>query len=182
MDMSGFLLPIREVPDVPWNPHLVPTTGDLGEPRFFYILQQISNARTEKHELSQEPSQGINLVARNLLFYILIIFSLSQLLEFIKLLLFQILEGFELISFDHLILDELLSAIWFILYTAGLLYIGGLTWIQHFFLLLMLRISGKVPSNYSQFLAYCNERRILHNIGSGYRFIHRELMDYFLRS
>ena len=33
MDMSGFLLPIREVPDVPWNPHLVPTTGDLGEPK-----------------------------------------------------------------------------------------------------------------------------------------------------
>ena len=33
MDMSGFLLPIREVPDVPWNPHLVPTTGDLGEPQ-----------------------------------------------------------------------------------------------------------------------------------------------------
>ena len=35
MDMNGLPLLTLEVPNVLWNPHLVPTTADLGEPYLF---------------------------------------------------------------------------------------------------------------------------------------------------
>ena len=44
---------------------------------------------------------------------------------------------------------------------------------------LLLCWQGKIPWNYTRFLNYCAERRLLQRIGGRYRFIHRELLDHF---
>jgi DNA polymerase III delta prime subunit len=61
-------------------------------------------------------------------------------------------------------------------------FIGGAdSSIRHFILRLILWSSGCIPWNYSRFLTYCHERRLLQQIGGRYRFIHRELLDHFAR-
>ncbi|MBN8562508.1 MAG: hypothetical protein J0L70_18405 [Leptolyngbya sp. UWPOB_LEPTO1] len=56
---------------------------------------------------------------------------------------------------------------------------GGLACIQHLCLRLILTHTHKIPWNLAQFLNYCTERRLLQCIGGRYRFLHRELLDYF---
>jgi hypothetical protein len=56
---------------------------------------------------------------------------------------------------------------------------GGLACIQHLCLRFILTRDRKIPWNYARFLNYCAERRLLQRIGGRYRFIHRELLDYF---
>ncbi|MBD1871085.1 hypothetical protein H6F95_28025 [Cyanobacteria bacterium FACHB-471] len=51
--------------------------------------------------------------------------------------------------------------------------------IQHLCLRLVLWQSGIAPWNLARFLNYCVERRLLQRVGGRYRFLHRELLDYF---
>ena len=61
----------------------------------------------------------------------------------------------------------------------GIVMGGGLACIQHFSLRLVLWQSGTIPWNFARFLNYCVERRLLLRVGGRYRFLHRELLDYF---
>ncbi|MEO0456149.1 MAG: NACHT domain-containing protein [Cyanobacteria bacterium P01_A01_bin.114] len=59
------------------------------------------------------------------------------------------------------------------------LELGGQACLQHFVLRLVLTHTGKMPWNYTRFLNYCVERRLMQRIGGRYRFIHKELLEHF---
>jgi hypothetical protein len=61
----------------------------------------------------------------------------------------------------------------------GFFFGGGGACIQHFCLRIILTRHYKIPWNLARFLNYCTERRLLQRIGGRYRFIHRELLEYF---
>jgi DNA polymerase III delta prime subunit len=56
---------------------------------------------------------------------------------------------------------------------------GGGASIQHFSLRLVLYFTGKTPWNYSRFLDYATERRLLQRVAGGYRFLHKYLQEHF---
>ena len=61
----------------------------------------------------------------------------------------------------------------------GFYKFGGLPVVQHTVLRSLLHGQGNIPRNYTQFLKYTTERRLTQQIGGRFRFIHRELLDYF---
>jgi len=63
-------------------------------------------------------------------------------------------------------------------FTSGLIG-GGLFSIRHFALRLMLWIKRFAPLRYVRFLDYAVERLFLRNVGGGYIFLHRMLLEYF---
>ena len=66
--------------------------------------------------------------------------------------------------------------------SAGLLYgllNGGLAFLQHWTLRLLLWHAGSIPWSYPRFLDYAAERILLRKVGGGYIFIHQELLEYF---
>ncbi len=56
---------------------------------------------------------------------------------------------------------------------------GGIACIQHIALRWLLRETGWLPWNYARFLDYAAERVLLRQVGGGYIFIHRLLLEYF---
>src|SRR6266516_4165361 len=62
--------------------------------------------------------------------------------------------------------------------TAGLLN-GGVAYLQHGMLRLLLWTIDATPRHYVRFLDYAHERILLRKIGGGYTFAHRQLLDYF---
>jgi hypothetical protein len=58
-------------------------------------------------------------------------------------------------------------------------FYGGLDFIQHYTLRLILVIQGHTPRNYAGFLDYTVDRIFLQKVGGGYRFIHRLLLEHF---
>ncbi|MFC1959897.1 TIR domain-containing protein [Chloroflexota bacterium] len=61
---------------------------------------------------------------------------------------------------------------------AALLF-GGFAAIQHVLLRQMLKRKKVIPHNYAHFLDYAAKRALMHKIGGGYIFIHRELLEFF---
>jgi len=56
---------------------------------------------------------------------------------------------------------------------------GGIAYIQHMALRLLLWRSNLMPWNYPRFLNLAAEHILLRKVGGGYIFIHRSLLDYF---
>ncbi|BCL84543.1 hypothetical protein ccbrp13_70080 [Ktedonobacteria bacterium brp13] len=56
---------------------------------------------------------------------------------------------------------------------------GGLAWLRHWILRLILWQARSIPLNYPRFLREADRRILLREEGSGYRFIHRLFLDYF---
>lgn len=56
---------------------------------------------------------------------------------------------------------------------------GGLAFLQHWTLHLLLWHAGSIPWSYPRFLDYAVERILLRKVGGGYIFIHQELLEYF---
>jgi hypothetical protein len=63
----------------------------------------------------------------------------------------------------------------------GLLGAGssGIVCLQHFFLRIILYLSGDIPWNYSRFLNHATKRGFLHNLGWGYKFRDQLLLEHF---
>lgn len=61
----------------------------------------------------------------------------------------------------------------------GALRHGGLDFIRHFTLRLILRIKHIAPMDYARFLDYAADRIFLRKVGGGYIFVHRMLLEYF---
>ncbi len=61
---------------------------------------------------------------------------------------------------------------------AGLLN-GGLAFLRHSVVRLLLWRAGSMPWNYPRFLDYAAKRILLSKVGGGYIFIHRLLLEYF---
>lgn len=62
----------------------------------------------------------------------------------------------------------------------GGLWSGGVDWIHHFVLRLILGLRGSLPLRLARFLDYAaDELHILQKVGGGYMFIHRSLLEYF---
>jgi eukaryotic-like serine/threonine-protein kinase len=56
---------------------------------------------------------------------------------------------------------------------------GGLGFIGHFILRILLLHKKNIPRNYPRFLDYATECLLLRKVGGGYIFIHRLFMEYF---
>ncbi len=56
---------------------------------------------------------------------------------------------------------------------------GGLAYLQHYILRFLLLRTGAMPWHYIHFLDYAVERMLLREVGGGYIFMHRLLLDYF---
>jgi hypothetical protein len=56
---------------------------------------------------------------------------------------------------------------------------GGLFFLRHFALRLVLWMTRSAPLNYVRFLDYAAERIFLRKVGGGYIFVHRMLLEYF---
>jgi len=59
------------------------------------------------------------------------------------------------------------------------IWCGGAIYLRHFALRFILWRSGAVTWHYVRFLEEAHERILLQRVGSGYRFIHPLLQDYF---
>jgi eukaryotic-like serine/threonine-protein kinase len=59
------------------------------------------------------------------------------------------------------------------------LFYGGLTFIQHFTIRLILYSRGYMPWRYAHFLDYAAEHIFLRKVGGGYIFVHRALLEHF---
>jgi hypothetical protein len=59
------------------------------------------------------------------------------------------------------------------------LFNGGLAFLEHWTLRLLLWHTGSIPWNYPRFLDYAAECILLRKVGGGYIFIHQELLEYF---
>jgi transcriptional regulator with XRE-family HTH domain len=57
---------------------------------------------------------------------------------------------------------------------------GGLTWLCHYLLRWLLYRAGVVPLRYKHFLDDAMQRILLYQVGGGYIFIHRTILDYFV--
>ncbi|WP_202815118.1 NACHT domain-containing protein [Leptolyngbya sp. NIES-2104] len=77
-------------------------------------------------------------------------------------------------NFPDFLLPGLLMAL-----LIGINFGGGIACIQHVCLRFVLWQNNIAPWNMAQFLNYCTDRRILQRNGGRYRFLHRELLDYF---
>ncbi len=62
------------------------------------------------------------------------------------------------------------------------LWYGGLDLINHFVLRSFLATSGRLPWRTTRFLEQASRKRLLYRVGSGYRFLHAGLRDYFAQS
>jgi hypothetical protein len=56
---------------------------------------------------------------------------------------------------------------------------GGLAWIQHMILRLLLWKTKYAPLNYQRFLHYAAGCNLIYSVGGGYTFFHPQLQDYF---
>jgi len=77
-----------------------------------------------------------------------------------------------------LVLPNLISGIAIAL-ILGIFGGGGLAWIQHFVLRVILYQSGAIPWNYADFLDYADELDLIDRVGGRYRFYHDLLREHF---
>jgi hypothetical protein len=61
------------------------------------------------------------------------------------------------------------------------LYVGGSACLQHLALRFMLAVQGLVPWRLVRFLNCAADRILLRQVGGGYIFVHRLLLDYFVQ-
>jgi DNA polymerase III delta prime subunit len=94
---------------------------------------------------------------------------------------FPILIFIVFSKFQSLYFREPISCVAMIILCQNLVIGGGEACLQHLSLRIVLWQSG-LPWNFSRFLNYCVERRLLLRVGGSYRFLHRELLDHFAQS
>jgi tetratricopeptide (TPR) repeat protein len=64
----------------------------------------------------------------------------------------------------------------------GIVMGGGIFLFKHFTLRLILYFNNIIPSDYTYFLNYMTERKLLQRVGGSYRFVHDLLREFFARS
>jgi hypothetical protein len=119
------------------------------------------------------PNEGIRRSARNALFVALVV-GLFVIL-FVGLafgLVFGLFEGVVLATSADMF-------IWQFVRLIGGLRAGGVAFLKHVALRLLLVSNGSTPWNYVRFLDHATERLLLRKVGGGYAFIHRMLLDHF---
>ena len=103
--------------------------------------------------------------------YVMTLFPLKLLLEFL----------FPLIPLDPDLSRSIISVILFMTIYAGFLAGGGLPFIQHIALRIVLAWNRYVPFRFDLLLDYCTERLLIQRIGGRYRFMHKLLQDHFAK-
>jgi hypothetical protein len=144
------------------------------------VLNDFVNGFKQELKVRLYPNQGI-WRSLQILIWISIFFYLLWMFVFALIALSQgitsnnaWIEMIRLFSNYWFILIGLLLSLFF-----GFSFGGGISCIQHFSLRVVLWQSGTIPWNFARFLNYCVERRLLLRVGGRYRFLHRELLDYF---
>jgi hypothetical protein len=67
----------------------------------------------------------------------------------------------------------------FIVFVTVALHAGGQAWLQHYAMRLVIAAANMAPLRCVRFLNYASDRIILQQVGGGYMFIHRTLLEYF---
>ena len=62
---------------------------------------------------------------------------------------------------------------------AAFLAFGGVAAIKHLLLRVVLRRSGDIPANYAHFLDFMARSGMIRQVGGGFMFVHRYLLEYF---
>ncbi|WP_424099936.1 NACHT domain-containing protein [Moorena producens] len=92
--------------------------------------------------------------------------------------------SFLLFVLPDLVLGENVKLLTMLIRASGMAMLIGFSYagrpvIQHFVLRLILWRSGSIPWNYADFLSYATKRRLIKQVGGGYRFIHDLLREHF---
>ncbi|MBD1857732.1 MULTISPECIES: NACHT domain-containing protein [Leptolyngbya] len=151
-------------------------------------IENIVHASQKKIQLRAKPNQGI-WNSRDSFFLltflvcpilVLLVYPILVVIYISPELIRQIAQGLDWkVLFSRYISSSLLPAsLWQSIFIS-FLFGGGVVCLQHFCLRLVLWQNGIAPWNISKFLNYCTERRLLQNLSGRYRFLHRELLDYF---
>jgi serine/threonine protein kinase len=154
------------------------------------ILSTITNQNLDDHVRSR-PNEGIR---RSLLYALFggAIGAFGSILAFILLDLYLmsvvgsfhggniiaglrngLMHGWYLSLYSDLKIGLIGSLLAFLLF-------GGLAWLQHGLLRLILWRTGELPLSPSHFLDYASRCVLLYKVGGGYIFVHRLLLEYFL--
>lgn len=123
------------------------------------------------------PNQGIRRTARNALMVGVFAALCVGLLITLMIRLLLVLSLGELAPWS-----EVVSAVMLLGSLGGLYWgmrYGGLSYLQHYALRLLLVRQGVMPFRYVPFLDFAAQRILLRKVGGGYIFIHRLLLDYF---
>jgi len=146
------------------------------------ILGLLGGLRINVIETKTLPNQGIRLSARN-----------GVAVGLVSGLLIPSMVGLAITGLIFVFYptsrQDFLSGLWeFLTGLSGLfvafavltaLWYGGLDVVQHLILRLIFYLKGYIPWNLAHFLNYAAERIFLQKVGSGYKFFHRLLQDYF---
>ncbi len=120
-------------------------------------------------DIKKRPNQGIWKSANKALFITLTFLLISGLV-------IELIYGLIYGLIVRLVVGLVVGLI------GGLSSAAGKAAIQHLALRFTLHRSGSIPWNYARFLNYCTELCILQRVGGRYRFIHKQMQDYFAES
>jgi hypothetical protein len=135
---------------------------------------KVSLARLGCTQTIQErshPNQGIINSAKNSLFTVISSLVLCGLIYF----------GLPLVSaiLPPELVEALLAGLLPLPILLGFLAGGGFAVTQHLALRTNLFLNGHAPRNYAHFLQYAEQRLFVQQVGGGYIFVHRLLLEHF---
>lgn len=149
--------------------HLLPIVEVTATTTFALAGTVFIGLKSAVVEMKTKPNQGIRLSRQNAIFCGLLFFTIFGLFLGLNDVLQEgVLSG---ISFGLTlgIISGILGALWY----------GGFDVVQHYILRAILVYNGSMPSNYSRFLDSAADHIFLQQVGGGYIFIHRLLLEYF---
>lgn len=143
-------------------------------PTFATAKYESQNEQYVKNYAKFDTKKYKNTVFRKFLQNILTLVSLSLPIAIWSHISLSVMYDNKLSFIPLLIISALIMTV------IGIIHSGG-PMLQHLVLRLVLWWHGCVPWNYAKFLEYASDRFLLQRVGSGYRFPHKYLRDYFAR-
>ncbi|MDJ1182787.1 NACHT domain-containing protein [Roseofilum casamattae] len=139
---------------------------------FWGLSEGIFFGQRAETVISSRPNQGIRNSAKNAVILIPMIFPAMIVIFLLP----------DWASGASINLTNALMSGFIISVLVSLSFGGGKACIQHLSLRIMLCKKGVIPWNYSKFLTYAAELRLLNQVGGRYRFLHDKLREHFAKS
>jgi hypothetical protein len=133
----------------------------------FWTFKVIGGLKSREIKIIHIPNQGIIQSLLNTRSIFLITYP-----AFVLLFVFSQLARRESVSLETVMIAGASLAFIFAIASAGIPVI------QHYTLRFLLWISGVIPLNYVGFLNYATERKLMKQMGGGYRFLHHLLREH----
>jgi DNA polymerase III delta prime subunit len=161
---------------------------EFWELRSSLLEELLFSGLQQEQRMQSRPNQGIWNSLKGMALMTVLIYPLTVLLFFLIASLSAIrsitqnlpIEGLKESVAQSLFTSMISGALTALIF--GINFGGGLAVIQHFTLRVILTLNNLIPWRYIRFLNYCTERCLLQRVGGRYRFLHRELLEYFAGS